>query len=170
MQLIERYTVVLYDRSSECSGVDECRRVLYTKKNRAIENIPPTANALLQHTKCAALQAHICMSCLMSTAHAYDPLNWGWTKSVDGNYEPLWCTIPDVSEYCTELVKCSCKNICRNCKCKKSQLRCTKLCACEGQCDRQTAKDCTNDDVVWQDVEEDTEVDNVLDILFHDWE
>ena len=70
---IQRFVVIMYDRVSPCATVNECRRVLYTKRNRAIENIPPTAHALLQHTKRAALQAHIWTDCLQSCAAKYEP-------------------------------------------------------------------------------------------------
>jgi len=59
LKYIERYVVLLYDRTSMCTSVNECRRILYTKRNRAIENVPPTRDALVQHCKRAALQAHI---------------------------------------------------------------------------------------------------------------
>jgi hypothetical protein len=187
MQCIERYTVLLYDRTSACSGVNDCRRILYTRKNRAIENIPPTSDALLQHTKRAALQAHIWIACLSSFGPVLDPLQWGWTTASDGSYQPLWSTIPDVSLHCTELVKCSCKNKCKNCKCKKSQLRCTKLCSCDGTCDS-PASQIGNDeheieqllsanepeeqlyDIPCHDIEGDMEADNMLDIFFNESE
>ena len=47
MKSVERFAALMYDRTSTCTLVNQCRRVLYTVKNRAIENIPPTADALL---------------------------------------------------------------------------------------------------------------------------
>ena len=49
----ERMTVVLYDRTSSLSSVLE---ELFCRCNRAINRIPPTQNALLQHSKCAVYQ------------------------------------------------------------------------------------------------------------------
>ena len=72
-----------------CDGVNACRRMLYTKKNRAIENIPPTADALLQHTKRAALQARIWSDCLLCEAPNLLPAQWGWKLAEDGGFEPL---------------------------------------------------------------------------------
>jgi len=99
-------------------------------------------------------------------------------------YAPLWCTIPDVASHCTELVKCSCKSVCRNCKCRRNELWCTRLCGCDGKCsgdmaqeiddhDISTAEDTIEDSTdgnscLLQDVEEDDEVDNMLDIVFVD--
>ena len=56
-QLIERFVVLLYDRSSLCEDVDSCRRVLFTSKNRDMESIPPTKDALKQHVLRAMLQS-----------------------------------------------------------------------------------------------------------------
>jgi len=78
-----------------------------------------------------------------------------------------------------ELVHCSCKKTCRSCKCRRNELRCTQLCACNGQCfgettfehDHQllTEEDCGQKvDLFGQEIEEDTEADYVIDLLFED--
>jgi len=54
---IERYVVLLYDRTSLSLNVNECRRNLFTKKARAVEAIPPTKDALEQHVRRAILQS-----------------------------------------------------------------------------------------------------------------
>jgi len=86
MKIIERFVVVMYDRTSPCMSVNECRRVLYTRKNRSVENIPPTADALLQHVKRPALQSHIWQDCLTSNAPYYEPIKWGWICADDSSY------------------------------------------------------------------------------------
>ena len=40
--VLQRFVVVLYDRTSLATDVNTARRELFTKKNRALENIPPT--------------------------------------------------------------------------------------------------------------------------------
>ena len=173
VKYIERYVVLMYDQTSACARVNDCRRLLYTRKNREIENIPPTSDALLQHCKRAALQAHIWRDCLCAEGPAYDPTEWGWKVAEDGDFAPLWCTIPDISSHCAELVKCSCKTLCqKNCKCRKYGLRCTKLCACDGQCSDHTSSVDSHSDIAeagdlpWEEVEEDTEADHELNIVF----
>ena len=53
--VLQRFVVVLYDRTSLATDVNSARRELFTKKNRALENIPPTevrthhAETLLLH-------------------------------------------------------------------------------------------------------------------------
>ena len=40
--VLQRFVVILYDRASLATDVNTARRELFTKKNRALENIPPT--------------------------------------------------------------------------------------------------------------------------------
>ena len=51
MEHIERYTVILYQRTSPLSHVNEARKQMFAAGNRRIENIPPTQEALKQHMK-----------------------------------------------------------------------------------------------------------------------
>ena len=55
--VMQRVVILMYDRSSECYDVNECRKELFTKKGRPVEGIPPTSNALRQHILRALLQA-----------------------------------------------------------------------------------------------------------------
>ncbi|KAJ8349811.1 hypothetical protein SKAU_G00249410 [Synaphobranchus kaupii] len=48
-KLLERYTVVLYDKTSDLEFVNEARRELFCQKNKMMEHIPPTQDSLLQH-------------------------------------------------------------------------------------------------------------------------
>ena len=53
---IERYVVLLYQRTSALSHVNEAMKQLFAQ-NRKMENIPPTLHALEQHVKRAVYQA-----------------------------------------------------------------------------------------------------------------
>ena len=53
--LIERFIILLY-RASICSGVNQLRHELFSKKSRMVKNIPPTLHALPPHIKRAKLQ------------------------------------------------------------------------------------------------------------------
>ena len=57
MQVLERYVVLLYDRTSSCLTVDEAREQLFTRKSRRFDSIPPTRDPLLQHAKRTTYQA-----------------------------------------------------------------------------------------------------------------
>jgi hypothetical protein len=56
---LERLTVILYDKTSPLSTVNETRRELFCQNNRAMEKLPPTKDALLQHIRRAVYQAGI---------------------------------------------------------------------------------------------------------------
>ena len=57
--------------------VDEARMELFYRKNKAIENIPPTSDALLQHVKRATYQASIWASSQNSQQEGLHPESWG---------------------------------------------------------------------------------------------
>ncbi len=133
MHTIERFVILLYDRTSTCTDIDKARRKLFAKKTN-VKQIPPTRAALEQHVKRATYQGgHVWGQSLLATPALPLPTSWGWMKTEDGLYELNWTTLPEASEACYELVSCQCKKGCeRRCKCKKAAL---KWCACEGECE-----------------------------------
>ncbi|CAB3988975.1 Hypothetical predicted protein [Paramuricea clavata] len=56
LNAVERYVVLLYDKTTSLSNVNEARRHLFTKKTCPSENLPPTKDALHQHIKRAIFQ------------------------------------------------------------------------------------------------------------------
>ena len=62
LSVLERFVILLYDRTSECESLDFARKHMFTKKCKTMENIPPTANAFLQHIKRTVYQAVHCLS------------------------------------------------------------------------------------------------------------
>ena len=54
---IERFACLMYDQTTYISNVNDCRRMLFTKKSRTADNIPPTRNALILHIKRAVYQS-----------------------------------------------------------------------------------------------------------------
>jgi len=135
IETLERFVVLMYDCTSELQDVDAARRYLFSKKSREIENIPPTAAAVLQHTKRAAFQAgHIWGQCLVPKPFVPSPDDWGWEKC-DGEWGVVWPTLPEAAKACYELLSCKCKKTCKgNCKCYRVNLQCTSLCTSDGQC------------------------------------
>ena len=132
---IERFVVLLYDRTSELVSVDACRKNLFARKGRSMESIPPTRDALIQHTKRACFQAvFVWNQCLKVSPPIPHASNWGWELS-NGQWNPMWMTLPQASKACSELLKCGCKKGCtKNCKCVKALMKCTSLCNCGGEC------------------------------------
>jgi len=49
-KLLERFTIILYDKSSDIENVNEARKELFCQKNKTMEKLPPTRDALLQHS------------------------------------------------------------------------------------------------------------------------
>ena len=135
LRTIERFIILLYDRTSKCTDINKARKKLFAKKTK-VKHIPPTRAALEQHAKRAIYQGgHVWGQALLAFPVLPSPTSWGWTKTENGMYEPNWTTLPEAAEACYELVSCKCKKGCVRCrKCKKAALECTALCACEGNC------------------------------------
>lgn len=135
---IERFVILLYDRGSTCVTVNEARKDLFTRKSRAIDSIPPTIDALALHVKRSIYQGSFVWGQTMTKIQSLpSPTDWGW-QLVDSMWEPHWTTLPSASKACRELIKCGCNPEigCKNrCKCRSSNLPCTSLCKCGGECD-----------------------------------
>eukprot|EP00745_Piridium_sociabile_P026549 TRINITY_DN4240_c0_g1_i3.p1 TRINITY_DN4240_c0_g1~~TRINITY_DN4240_c0_g1_i3.p1 ORF type:complete len:1496 (-),score=398.92 TRINITY_DN4240_c0_g1_i3:837-5324(-) len=131
LQKLEHFVVLLYDRSSAATGVDEARLDLFARKQRSYDAIPPTRAALMEHAKRAAYQGGIIWGqATVSNPDTGSPANWGWTQTAE-TWQVCWTTIPPIATSCQELTKCSCKKGCtRKCKCFNLGLSCTALCSC----------------------------------------
>ncbi|KAG7169067.1 hypothetical protein Hamer_G026031 [Homarus americanus] len=49
LSTMERFIVLLYDRTSTCCDVNVLRKKLFSRKSRSLEHLPPTRAALEQH-------------------------------------------------------------------------------------------------------------------------
>lgn len=141
MGLIERFIVLLYDRTSSLQNVNEARQQCFCKHPGSPECIPPTSAALKQHILRAVYQAgHVWSQSLVAEPELPGPNDWGWKK--EESWEPFWTTLGQAQDKCYELIKCGCKKTCRgNCKCSKANLNCTTLCNCEGHCFKDQEED-----------------------------
>ncbi|KAG7168460.1 hypothetical protein Hamer_G002523 [Homarus americanus] len=135
LSTLERFIVLLYDRTSTCCDVNVVRKKLFSRKSRSLKHLPPTRAALEQHIKRAAYQAgHIWEQAAIAFVSLPSPCDWGWMKSGD-ELEPLWITLSEVSKSCHELISCGCRKHCGGkWRRQKAALKCTGLCACEGGC------------------------------------
>lgn len=127
---LERLTVVLYDKTTPSSSINQIRKELFCQKNRAMDKLPPTEDALLQHIRRAVYQAGIWTTSTQTQQVIPSPQDFAWNK-VSEPWVPVWMTIPEVSRSCRELIKCFCKGDCKNCKCGKANLDCSPLCKCK---------------------------------------
>ena len=137
MNHLQRFVLLLYDRTSECTRVDLCRKLLFAK-GRQIDRIPPTAAALKEHIKRAVYQAGYCCSQSLAVhQHLQSPGEWGWVTRPDNHWTPVWTSLPEAGKVCKERIKSGCKKACRPpCKCMSVSLPCTELCNCAGTCYR----------------------------------
>ena len=103
-EVIKRFVCVMYDRGTKYSSVNECRRYLFTRMSRSIENCPPTSNVLEQHLKRAQLQASIWLNSLAKEDFIPDPTQWNWQKE-DDIYIPIWSTLPKVADECEVVIQ-----------------------------------------------------------------
>ena len=133
---LERFVILLYDRTSSLEDINQARKHLFAQKGRSIENIPLTKAALVQHIKRAVYQAGYCWA--QATTPSPDlpcPSEWGWKRKEPCSWEANWTSLPEATVACRELLRCGCKKGCKkNCKCSKAALQCTALCQCGGQC------------------------------------
>ena len=122
MTVLERFVVLLYDRTSNLLTVNDAREELFPKRT-SLESIPPSRAALVQHAKRATFQGgHIWGQTLLPQPTLPSPSDWGWSKNKD-KWTPLWTTLPQAKDTCYELIRCGCKSACRRrCKCKKGKL------------------------------------------------
>ena len=136
LEHLERFVVLMYQRTSTLTHVNEAREELFSQRHK-MENIPPTLAALEQHIKRAAYQAgHVWGQTLIGQPEIPSPDCWGWEKGEgDSGWTPLWTSLPEAAKACHGLIKYGCKKSCSNkCTCVKAKLKCTKLCLCSGQC------------------------------------
>ena len=133
---LERFVILMYDRTSDIVEINEARKQLFTQKSRSLENLPPTLAALEQHIKRASHQSNCWNLALIPDPDLPSPADWGWKKDQTG-WQPVWTNLPEASQSCSELIRCGCKKGCTGrCKCFKAALKCTALCFCSGDCQR----------------------------------
>ena len=135
LPIIERLVVIMYDRGSSESSVNSERQMLFTKKGREIENIPPTQDALVQHLLRVGYEAgHVWSQAIIKAPQLPSPADFGWIWDMcSAHWKIKWMTLPPAGEACRAIIKCGCTKGCRaQCKCKKAALICTTLCKCGG--------------------------------------
>ncbi|KAG5865664.1 hypothetical protein JTB14_001368 [Gonioctena quinquepunctata] len=126
---LERLTAVLYDKTAPFSSINQIRKELFCQKNRAMDKLSPTEEALLQHIRRAVHQAGIRTTSTQTQQVIPSPPDFAWNKVLE-SWVPVWMTIPEISWSCRELSKCSCKGDCSICKCGEANLDFSPLCKC----------------------------------------
>ena len=135
VDVIERFVILLYDRMSSLSKVNEVRQELFSRKARSLSNISPTQASLQQHVKRAVFQGgFVWGQTLLKQPTLPSPSRWRWQPE-SNHWVPHWTTLSQGKDSCYELIRCGCKAGGRGrCKCQKTNLPCTGLCNCGGNC------------------------------------
>ena len=96
------------------------RMKLFSQKTRDVERIPPTRDALDQHLKRSVFQASLWTTAHMAMMPVNNPTDHGW-KEENGKLLPVWTLLPIARDVFHLDVKCTCKEICSLCRCKKGK-------------------------------------------------
>jgi hypothetical protein len=84
----ELLIVILYGKKSPLNSVNEARRELFCKRNRAMEKLPTTQGTLLQHVRRTVYQAGIWTNSTNTNQELPSLQNFGWTYA-SGSQEPV---------------------------------------------------------------------------------
>jgi len=107
---------------------------MFCQKEKSMERLPATQDALMQHTKRAVYQAGIWCTSDQIEQHVPSPEYWPWEWTLaEDTWIPVWTKLPIAARVCSELIKCGCKskNRCGSrCACKKAGWNCCELCSC----------------------------------------
>ena len=133
--IIERFTVLMYAKTSITHSVNQLREEIFNR-NANVEAIPPTQDALLQYTKRAIYQAGVWARSLQTHQDLPSPRSFGWkhNNAVERKWVPFWMTQQPVSKELRKyFVVCHCTTPCGSnskCSCKKANMPCTSICTC----------------------------------------
>ncbi|KAH3727217.1 hypothetical protein DPMN_053146 [Dreissena polymorpha] len=132
---VKKIIIAAYDKTAmSLPNINAVRKFLFTKKNRRIENKPPTQSALKQHTRRAILQSSIWYPCLNTQMNVQSPASFGWQSDPETDvWMPHWADQTFLVKALKELTRCSCKKDCssnRKCSCSTDRLKCSASCRC----------------------------------------
>ncbi len=112
------------------TNLDLVRMRVFCHRTQDVERIPPTSDALDQHLKRSVFQASIWITAHEPLALVPSPCNHGWMEK-GGQLVPIWTTLPLARDVFDLDVKCACTKPCSSCKCKKAELKCSRLWKCK---------------------------------------
>ena len=97
----ERFVILLYQRTSPLSSVNDARNHMFTQ-NRRMDNIPPTLQSLNIHVKRAVYQAgYVWGQSLVGNPELPQPSMLDWHRETnDSLWTPYWTTLPEAANAC----------------------------------------------------------------------
>ncbi|GFR67348.1 hypothetical protein ElyMa_003703700 [Elysia marginata] len=107
LQTVERFVILLYDRTSSIECIDAARKHLFVRKGRHLSLLPPIKAALYQYILRSILQAGFLWGRLTSkSCDLPSPGLWGWTSPE--KWKPMWTLLSDAASSCKKLIHCRC--------------------------------------------------------------
>ena len=99
LQALERFVVLMYDRSSDVTTVNEARLDLFAREQRQCDLIPPTQAALKEHAKRDSHEGgYVWRQALKRHPQMPSPSDWGWVEQ-DEEWKVLWTPLPPIAEH-----------------------------------------------------------------------
>ena len=147
-KMLESYVCQLYIPSTELTSIQEVRWLLFSKKQRTDEQLPPTQAALCQMVRRANYVSLAWKSCDSQYPSLPDPTLHGWKHDGD-RLQAVPTTLPPAPKAVLQLIKCGCKGKCitMSCSCRKHSLKCTDMCtSCHLNCENRNTDTTENDD------------------------
>ena len=140
---LERFTVLLYDRSSSLEDVGclqrredrliQCHQQEMHSFNTFGEQPIKLASLHSSFRLKSTFQFSITVTSKNASAPGYSEM--GLENEINGPEEPLRMTQSEAEKNLRKLILCNCPNGCNaRCTCQKSDLPWTELCLCNGQC------------------------------------
>ena len=76
--ILKFFVIRLYSKTPNIEEMNKTRRILFSRDNKVIENIPPTKGALRQHVLWSVLQSSKWRQSLWKEFNGRDACQWGW--------------------------------------------------------------------------------------------
>jgi uncharacterized LabA/DUF88 family protein len=132
IQSAETFVCRIYNVHS-ADSVDSARHILFSRTGKS-EAMSPTSDALRFHLMRVHYQAMVWRNAHCAIPNLPDPVGNGWMRS-DGGLEPILMSLSPIPEGCLDVISCGCNKQCvtQRCKCRKSGMTCTSMCACHHQ-------------------------------------
>ena len=97
---LERFVVILYDRTCSYGDVNQAWQVLFSKSTCSLENTTPTQTALQEHIKHDILQVgYIWAQATIKQPDLPCTKLWGWNLC-EHRWTPKWTTLSEAHQRC----------------------------------------------------------------------
>ena len=104
---------------------------------RSLSDSPliPSRSGLIEHIRRASLQAGWYWKLCVENVHIPDPEVWGWIKTSDTTYIPMWHGYDQSIDLNMVISTCTCTSkVCKRCKCRRENDTCLPFCKCQREC------------------------------------